>query len=136
MKSNKQRRTEIKAKRANRKSAKEQAMKYDVRLKTVANAIPVNAKSLGHNCSYGVPNFVERGFYLDQHFVCKDCGIVQTWAATQQKWWYEVIKGDVWTTAVRCRPCRKKEAERKFLARTVHLEGIKMKREKQLIKSI
>ncbi|NJN62990.1 MAG: hypothetical protein HC795_17065 [Coleofasciculaceae cyanobacterium RL_1_1] len=60
-------------------------------------------------------------------FVCKDCGVIQVWRNTQQKWWYEVMKGDIWTIAVRCRPCRTQERDRKATARQIHLAGLKAK---------
>ncbi|WLD14561.1 zinc-ribbon domain containing protein [Planctellipticum variicoloris] len=56
---------------------------------------------------------VERGYYLDQPFTCVDCGKDEVWTATQQKWWYEVAKGDVFTTARRCRICRRRDRERR-----------------------
>jgi len=49
------------------------------------------------------------------------------WTATQQKWWYESAKGDVWTVAVLCRPCRIRERDRKTAARKVHQEGLAKK---------
>ncbi|WP_444938452.1 zinc-ribbon domain containing protein [Microbulbifer sp. JMSA002] len=47
-------------------------------------------------------------YYLDREFQCKDCGSEEVWTAKQQKWWYEIAKGDFETSTVRCRPCRKK----------------------------
>jgi hypothetical protein len=74
-----------------------------------------------------MPEFVTRGYYVDQPFRCKSCGTAQVWTGTQQKWWYESAKGDVWTVAVLCRPCRRRERERKEGARKVHLEGLAKK---------
>ena len=45
------------------------------------------------NNSYGVPCFVERGYYQDLPFTCVGCGSKEIWRAAQQKWWYEVAKG-------------------------------------------
>jgi ribosomal protein L40E len=84
----------------------------------------VNPERLGPNPSYDIPEYVERGYYVDLPFHCKDCGAEQVWRATQQKWWYETAKGDPWSTAVRCRACRRKEQRRKAEAREVHLAGI------------
>ncbi|MFK7889050.1 MAG: zinc-ribbon domain containing protein [Gammaproteobacteria bacterium] len=61
-------------------------------------------------------------------FDCKDCGCAQIWRDTQQKWWYEVMKGDVWTVAVRCRNCRRKERARRTSARAAHEAGLVKKR--------
>jgi hypothetical protein len=40
--------------------------------------------------SYGDPDFVRRGYYLDRPFRCAGCGREELWTAAQQKWWYEV----------------------------------------------
>lgn len=87
----------------------------------------VNPLNLHPTNSVGTPAFVARGFYIDMPFTCKACGTQQVWTATQQKWWYESAKGDVWTIAVLCRPCRLRERERKSAARKVHLEGLAKK---------
>lgn len=85
---------------------------------------PVDAKALAPNNSYGVPEFVKRGCYVDQRFTCVDCGVEEVWTAAQQKWWYEVAKGQVDTRANRCGDCRAKERLRRDEARRVHFEGI------------
>jgi hypothetical protein len=88
----------------------------------------VNPLKLGRNVSYGIPDFVDRGFYVDRPFDCKDCGIGQVWSEAQQKWWYEFAKGDLWTVAVMCRPCRRREQARKAAARKAHLGGLARKK--------
>ncbi len=93
--------------------------------------IKVNTALLGPNVSYGLPDYVERGYYLDKPFTCKDCGKQEVWSATQQKWWYESAKGDLWTTATRCRACRRRERERKAEARRAQLEGMALKSKKR-----
>jgi hypothetical protein len=87
----------------------------------------VDPDKLAPDGSYSVPEFVTRGYYLDVPFTCQECGTPQMWTATQQKWWYEVAKGKVWTTARLCRPCRRRERNRRVKARRVHLEGIARK---------
>lgn len=67
--------------------------------------------------SYGAPYFVELGFYRDVAFTCIDCGQPQVWRASQQKWWYEIAKGDVESRAIRCRPCRARERAERGLAK-------------------
>lgn len=84
----------------------------------------VNLALLQPSHSYGEPDFVKRGYYRDEAFTCRDCGKKEIWTATQQKWWYEIAKGDVWTTAIRCRPCRRRERERREEARRIHLAGV------------
>src|SRR5262245_35574621 len=132
MKSGKQRRDEIKAareKRAKKTRAPLQAHEF----KHEPNKfVPVNEELLAPNNSYGAPDFVRRGFYVDRPFRCVDCGKKEIWTGTQQKWWYEIAKGFVYSTAIRCRLCRRKEGERRAQARQVHLEGLARKKRTQL----
>ena len=87
----------------------------------------VDETHLASNNSCSTPEFVKRGYYQDKDFICRDCGKQQTWTATQQKWWYEIAKGGVFTQASRCRNCRRRERERRDEARKVHLEGLAAK---------
>src|SRR4051794_33947180 len=43
--------------------------------------------------------------YWDVEFTCVDCGRSEVWTARQQQWWYEVAKGSIHSTAIRCREC-------------------------------
>ncbi|HSS27837.1 MAG TPA: zinc-ribbon domain containing protein [Usitatibacter sp.] len=129
------RRVQIKQRRAGKKAASEAAAARaealraaKARAELLRGKILVNPHNLRPTNSYGTPDFEQRGFYVDMPFKCKDCGISQIWTATQQKWWYESAKGDVWTVAVRCRPCRRRERERKSVARMVQSEGLAKKR--------
>lgn len=123
MKSGKQRRQAIKAKRLTKQTVAVEQAKLDA----AAAGERVDSTALAPDGSYSVPDFVTRGYYVDRPFVCQDCGKAEVWTATQQKWWYEVAKGSVWTTAHRCRPCRQQERERRDEARRVHLEGLARK---------
>ncbi len=122
MKSGKQRKQELKAKRQKRvvdgplKQKKERLLATRV----------VADRSKQRSCSC-MPDYQE--YYYDKEFKCIDCGKVEVWSAKQQKWWYEQIGGLIETTAIRCRPCRLKEKLRKENARKVHLEGLKRKQE-------
>jgi len=89
---------------------------------------PVNASLLAPDNSLGTPDFVALGAYIDRPFTCKKCGKLEVWTGLQQKWWYETAKGNVWTTATMCRPCRRNEQARKTAARKVHLEGLARKK--------
>lgn len=109
MKSNKKRRTELRAKKAAKRLAAERAF----RLEALARGIVVDRSALAPSNSYSVPAFVMRGYYVDIPFECQACGEPQTWTAAQQKWWYEVAKGNVWSTAKFCRPCRRRERARR-----------------------
>jgi len=128
MKSGKQRRAEIHAKRK-QQAAKRQAVNQetDRRLRPALGP-PVNEALLAPNNSYGAPDFVYRGDYVDRPFRCVDCGKEEVWTGTQQKWWYEVAKGFAYSTAVRCRLCRRKKREQSAESRRIHLEGIERKR--------
>jgi hypothetical protein len=129
------RRPGIKARRAAKRAkaraaealAREKA-KAAERARRLKGQVLVNPALLRPTNSYSIPEFVERECYVDRPFVCKDCGKAELWTATQQKWWYETAKGDVWTVAVRCRPCRRREQARKAEARRVHREGMARKR--------
>lgn len=123
MKSTKQRRQEIKARRLQR--ARRQAQRAIERAvdRPIGTAI-ITPDRLRPTPSHGVPDFVRRGYYQDLPFRCKDCGVEQVWTADQQRWWYEEARGDIWTTAVRCRACRQRERARKDEARRVHLAGL------------
>jgi len=48
--------------------------------------VPVNVASLAPNNSYGAPDFVTRGCYVDVPFRCQGCGKNEVWTAAQQKW--------------------------------------------------
>jgi len=128
MKSGKQRRQEISARRNKLK------LKHGVMAKPLERAplpsrlIPVNEALLAPNNSYGAPDFVGRGYYVDRPFRCVDCGKEEIWTGTQQKWWYEVAKGFVYSTAVRCRICRRKKRDQSAESRRIHLEGIERKK--------
>jgi hypothetical protein len=121
MKSGKQRRVEISAKRKQRAANRESQGKLSE--PAHHRMIPVNEALLAPNNSYGAPDFVRRGYYIDLPFRCVDCGTEEIWTGTQQKWWYEVAKGFVYSTAIRCRSCRRKKRERRDEARRVHGAG-------------
>ncbi|BEP60185.1 hypothetical protein GmRootV213_07390 [Variovorax sp. V213] len=107
-KSNKQRRAEIKARRIERAAALEARLRvHDVRKLSVDGPLPgleLADKSRLASCNTmfcEVPDF-----YLDRPFTCRDCGAEEVWTAKQQKWWYEVAQGSIYSNAVRCRACR------------------------------
>lgn len=96
--------------------------------RTPAGTVRVNVAALAPANSYGAPKFVYRGYYEDIPFTCSGCGAAQVWTAWQQKWWYEVAKGYIYSTAKYCRACRRREQARRSGARRVHLEGVARKR--------
>jgi hypothetical protein len=82
------------------------------KLNALARGVAVDLRALAPHGSYSQPDFVRRGYYVDMPFVCQVCGIPQTWTAAQQKWWYEVAKGSLFSTAKLCRSCRRRESAR------------------------
>ena len=128
MKSGKQRRAELKTKRKQRE-AKQQSLATGPRpAPRPLGIVPVNENLLAPYKSYGAPDYVMRGYYQDFSFRCQGCGKEEIWTAAQQKWWYEVAKGSVYSTAKLCRPCRRKEQARRAEARRVHFEGMSRKK--------
>ena len=127
-KSSKQRRAELKDERKAKKARVARRLRADLELlriprRSSPGVAEVNVDALARDGSYSVPDYVTRGIYEERPFTCQDCGKEEVWTATQQKWWYEVAKGGRWTQATRCRPCRRKERERKAEARRVAEEG-------------
>ncbi len=105
MKSGKQRRKEIKEKRLH-KAKEMQALDTTIKVEPLpVGAVAANVELLAkHNNSYGLPQY-----YVDQSYICRDCGSKEIWTAKQQKWWYEVVLGNINAIAVRCRSCRRKK---------------------------
>jgi Probable zinc-ribbon domain len=113
MKSGKQRRDEIKARRRERAVLLHGLDCYAPLHKLPLGATAADPAQLAHNNTYGrLPQF-----YVDRPFTCRGCGVHEIWTAKQQKWWYEVAKGHIDSSAVRCRPCRVKERARVAEAR-------------------
>lgn len=108
MKSNKQRRAEIKAHRLSRAARIEARLRAPDRQRGVplraAGMEPADQGVLAaHNNTWGpLPEY-----YLDRAFICRDCGAEEVWTAKQQKWWYETVHASIESTAVRCLACRR-----------------------------
>jgi len=108
-KSNKQRRAEIKDRRLARAVALEARLSAtDARLVLAEGRLPgleiVDKSKLERHQLAHCQELSD--FYLDRPFTCSDCGSNEVWTAKQQKWWYEVAQGCVYSRAVRCRACR------------------------------
>ena len=84
-----------------RKTPEWQAAEVERRTGIPRDAIPADLSQQAPNGSYSPPFY-----YRDYEFACVDCGIPQVWTAEQQKWWYEVAKGSIYSGASRCRDCR------------------------------
>ncbi len=138
MKSGKQRRIELKAKKQARETklvnqqreareAKTEAEKLAKLEWAASHGVIVDLTSLAPNNSYDDRDFVECGYYLDRLFTCAGCKSQEIWTAVQQKWWYEVAKGGLYTTAKFCRTCRHEKQSRRDLSHQIHLESIAKK---------
>ncbi len=117
-KSSKQRAAELKQRKIMRtekraKRLREDLYAFRISMLPERGSAPVSPEFLASDSSYDTPEFARRGYFLDQPFACIDCAKEEIWTATQQKWWFEVAKGGVWTIARRCRPCRRREREAK-----------------------
>ena len=136
MKSNRQKRDELQARKATRRAkqaaaerrAAEDKRQEERRAAIARGAVAVDPAKLapGHS-AWSTPDFVQRGWYEPRPFVCAGCGSNEVWTGRQQKWWYEIAGGDRFSGPKLCRPCRAKERARKAQARRVHLEGLKNK---------
>ena len=133
MKSGKQRRIELKAKKQARIEKRNNPVIQPITAAWVAEHgwIPIDRTAFAPHNSFDVPDFVQLGYYFDRPFDCVGCNSPEIWTATQQKWWYEEAKGNLFSIAKFCRSCRQKEQARRAEARRIHLEGIanKVRRE-------
>ena len=103
MKSNKQRRIEIKQRRWKRIEAMRQSAPAPV---PPAGAIAANMERLAWLNSGTC--WWHPGYYVDIAYRCSDCGAACTWTAQSQKWWYEDVQGSLHAGVSRCTTCRAK----------------------------
>ena len=91
MKSNKQRKVEIKQKRLEKLAKKDRPWR--------AHRVLVDSRQLSEKSlrSRDIPTH-----YIDELYHCIDCGIECTFLADQQKDWYEVEKRYFWQRPTRC----------------------------------
>ena len=114
MKSNKQKKKEIKYQRALKKDKKDHTIP--------PGAIMADHAALSHNNTYDPLPL----YYTDINFTCVDCGNKSVFTAAQQKWWYEIAKGHIHSRASRCEDCRaKRKAEKE--AQKQHMEEMAKK---------
>lgn len=127
MKSGKQRRKEMTARRLQLRLSRAGVSKRSPWAGMTLNRVAADATQLVHNNTYGVlPTF-----YEDYAFTCRDCGSHEVWKAARQKWWFEVAKGAINSRAVRCRSCHLIERARVAEARRGSQEGLARKIEMQ-----
>lgn len=112
MKSNKQRKTELKDQKLKKRREKEALVPID--------AVAADPAKLRHNNTYDPLPL----YYKDMAYTCIDCGEEDVWTAEQQKWWYEEAKGHIHSRAVHCKNCRAKiQAEKK--AQQLHMQAMR-----------
>ena len=108
MKSSKQRRKEIKSARLKR-AQKNTVDVYSLPIPD--GAIKANREEQE---TVSIPEMVKFPlFYIDKPFKCRECETIEVWTAKQQKWWYEIAKGTIETTAVYCKACRLEKKRKK-----------------------
>ena len=73
-----------------------------------ANAIPLNPDKV----CWGYSGKPTKAFYVELNFVCKDCGLMQTWFKEDQMWFYEETGATFDKRAARCLECRIRERSR------------------------
>jgi hypothetical protein len=92
----------------NRKRREAEARERRRHEAALKNAVLVDRSALDlSHCGLGAPAFLERGYYLEVPFTCTSCGSDEVWTAAQQKWWYEVAKGSIYSGPKHCRTCRR-----------------------------
>jgi hypothetical protein len=95
--------------RHHERAVKREALLQKDQRDALARGVAVNRAALAPHNSYSPPEIIVRGYYVDVPFNCQTCGKPQIWTASQQKWWYEVAKGSVFSTATECRACRQQK---------------------------
>src|SRR6185369_16632584 len=100
--SDKQKRASLQARRKARRDALASAQarrdrqRRDEELKTALShgelLVEPSRLSIGYSVS---SEFLLRGTYRAIQFTCRGCGKVEEWTPAQQKWWYEIAKGDL-----------------------------------------
>jgi hypothetical protein len=114
MKSNKQRRDEIRSRRLERaERLAKQIAKQNPDTVIAPGIVLADRDALArHNNTYAeLPRY-----YLDRPFICHDCGASCVWTAKQQKWWFEQMHGSIWSQPLRCLPCRRARRARRAAA--------------------
>jgi hypothetical protein len=77
-----------------------------------ADGFPVDPDLLNLGGSYERPIC-----YRPLDFHCVDCRKPQRWEVQDQRWYYEEVGAFFFSTAIRCRPCRKLVEQQKEAAR-------------------
>ncbi|MBF5005078.1 zinc-ribbon domain containing protein [Diaphorobacter caeni] len=113
MKSNKQRRAEIKLARMERAVQQASNRVKDGRWTSGHVLADTTLLARINNTCGQLP-----AHYVDTAFRCCDCDSQEVWTAKQQKWWYEVIQAPIESRAVRCLACRRKRREALTKARS------------------
>jgi len=92
---------------AQRKKQRLKRLDRDGRL---ANGVEMPPGAIPADISQQTPNgsYSTLAFYRDLEFTCADCGAQEVWKAKDQKWYYEIAKGLIYSRPKRCRACRKK----------------------------
>jgi hypothetical protein len=112
--SNRRKRAELLAKRANRREKDEAARREKLKATgRIANGVVLPEGAIAADLDKQAANnsYSPKWYYVDEPFTCVDCGKEEIWTAQRQKWFYEVAKGSIYARAVRCRDCRREHRE-------------------------
>ncbi|HEX2474134.1 MAG TPA: zinc-ribbon domain containing protein [Lacipirellulaceae bacterium] len=92
-----------------------QRLKKLARSGLLANGVEMPRGAIAADLSQqsGSSAFSRRNFYTDIEFTCVDCGAEEVWPARDQKWFFEVVKGNIYSMPKRCLTCRKKARQMK-----------------------
>lgn len=116
MKSNKQKRIAIQQKRARRTQTLQEQLAEtcgdeNARRRVLERALREGVVALADQAILAAHNNTDEGFlprfYADLACTCNTCGAAYVWTAKQQKWWYEVAHGPIYSGASGCADCRR-----------------------------
>jgi hypothetical protein len=112
--SNRRKRTQLLLKHAQRRKQEETARREELKAAgRLANGVVLPEGAVAADLDKQAANnsYSPKLYYVDEPFVCVDCGKEEVWTAERQKWFYEVAKGSIHARAVRCRDCRREHRE-------------------------
>src|SRR4051794_23877331 len=69
-----------------------------------ADAIPVRPEFV-KRCRPSLRAHSRPPYYRSQQFNCTDCKQEFTWTADEQRFWYEQLRGSIYSDAARCQNC-------------------------------
>jgi hypothetical protein len=106
----KQKKRKLRAKREKRSSEREhRRLEQLTEQGRLVNGVEIPHDAVVADHSKQVPSHSYMSapdYYVDIQLTCRECGKQELWIAEDQKWYYEVAKGSLYSGAVRCYKCR------------------------------